>query len=298
MMHKRAQTNISLSNDEISNLLKYFPNGVCSFDFEMTGLSPLFDHIIEIAAIKITPDAQVKTFHALINPLIPLPERTKKYHGITNEELRDRPTIKYVIRDFAQFYGNFPLIAHNAQFDASFLVRSLKEQHIELSLSDIFDSCRFARNIFKKAQSPPRDHKLSTLAEYFNFDFTHHVALEDSIIALKVFSKLINLSISQDKGLKDLSFLYKLKSFDKNYEVFLPKKLKGIETFVQNQTLISIKYKGGSNPNASRVIRPLAIMNMPNGLILYAHCQESDKNKYYKLKKIHSFSSITEKNDK
>ena len=91
-MQNRPQSKVSLSSKEVSTLLEFFPHGICAFDLEMTGLSPLIDKIIEIAAIKITPNGETSTYHSLVNPLITIPEHTIKYHGLHNEDLKDAPT--------------------------------------------------------------------------------------------------------------------------------------------------------------------------------------------------------------
>lgn len=300
-MQNRNKTKLSFSEAQIDLLLSYFPNGVCCFDLEMTGLSPLFDHIIEIAAVKITPDREIESFHRLVNPLIPLPERTKDYHGISNEQLRSEPTIKYAIRDFSQFFENLPLIAHNAIFDCGFIVKAMQSFQIPLSYSDIYDSCKLSRLLYKKRDEGPENHKLSTLAQYFNLEFTHHIALEDANVTLKVFCELLAV-LKQNPAnygpLKDVAFLFKLKSFEKNKEMFLPNKIKDLKEYIQQQKPIDMIYKGGSKPNRYRPIRPLSLLNLPQGLVLYALCLQSNINKYYKVKKIQGFKDYEVKDDK
>src|SRR5690606_3617822 len=118
----RIQENLSLGPSELQTLLRFFPQGLVAFDLEMTGLSPLLDKIIEIAAIKILPDGQIESFHTLVNPLIEIPKKTTEFHMITDEMVKDAPTLKRPLKNFIEFYGNLPLVAHNAQFDVGFLI--------------------------------------------------------------------------------------------------------------------------------------------------------------------------------
>ena len=145
----RPETSVKIEKSEVDILLKKFPKGIVAFDLEMTGLSPAFDKIIEIAAVKITQDGKVSYYHQMINPLITIPEYTIEYHGITNDMVRDCPSLKAPLKEFTQFYGDLPLLAHNAQFDMGFIVRGNHEYNLPFSMSDIYDSCKFSRALYK-----------------------------------------------------------------------------------------------------------------------------------------------------
>ena len=287
-MQNRSETALIISPEEVKILLKHFPKGICSFDLEMTGLSALFDKVIEIAACKIEPDGKVTTFHSLVNPLITIPEHTIEYHGLHNEDLRDAPTLKKPLKDFIDFYGNTPLLAHNAKFDISFIIRGIHEYNYPVSLSDIYDSCIFPRTLYKKADIKPKSFKLGDLADFFDIKFIHHIALEDSVVAMKVFARCLMYFDDQagDKSLKDLAYLFKLNSFKPSGNYILGRKHVCLKEFVQNKTNIQIKYSGGSYKNEFREVKPISLMALPNGLVLYALCVKSQMNKYFILKKI------------
>ncbi len=293
-MHNRPNTQLSLTDDEIKVLLEFFPDGICAFDLEMTGLSPLFDKIIEIAACRLLPDGTVETFHSLVNPLIPIPEHTIKYHQLTNDDLRDAPSLKRPLADFLAFYGRLPLLAHNAMFDTSFLVRGIHEYNFEISLSSVFDSVRLPRAVYKKQANAPENFKLSTLAKYFEIDFTHHRALDDAFVCLKVFASCLFELKRQEKQdqLKSMSFLFKLNSFQKAENYFLPNKLKELKQAIQKQQPVEIKYKGGQFKGEYRPVKPISLLPLPQGLVLYAECKKTDMNKYFLIKKIQSFKQI------
>ncbi len=287
-MLKRTTVNIDLTKMEKEILLKYFPNGVCAFDLEMTGLSPIFDKIIEIAAIKLLPDGSVEFFHELINPLIEIPEHTIQFHQLTNEQLRNAPTLKKPLREFINFYGNLPLMAHNAMFDASFLIRGIHEYNYEISLSSIFDSCKFARGLYKGKEIKPENFKLSTCAEFFKIDFNHHQALDDAVVCLKVFA---NTLIEHDKNhssdnFKAHSYLFKLNAFQKPEQYILPNKLKEIKTYLVDRKPFYIRYKGGQSKGKYRKVKPISLLPLPQGLVLYAECLKDRMNKYFYIKKI------------
>ena len=296
-MQSRLNTSLSLSSKEKEILLEYFPKGICAFDLEMTGLSPTLDKIIEIAAIKFLPTGEIETFHSLINPLIPIPEHTIQYHQLTNEKLRDAKTLKTPLREFLNFYDNLPLLAHNAMFDASFLIRGIHEFHYPISLSNIFDSCKFARGLYKKREEAPENFKLSTLAEYFKISFNHHQALEDAIVCLKVFANclLTHKQLRPNDNFKADAFLFKLNAFQKPESYILPNKLRDIKVFLENRTSFFIKYKGGQFKGKFRKVTPISLLPLPQGLVLYAECLNSNMNKYFYIRKIQS-TSLEDKN--
>lgn len=289
-----------LTKEQIKHLLEVFPKGVVAFDLEMTGLSAVVDKIIELAAIKVNPDETIETFHHLINPLIEIPEYTKPYHGLENEDLRDKPTLKKPLLEFKDFFANLPLIAHNAQFDASFIIRGHHEYNYDFSLSDIYDSCRFIRSIYKKESEKPENFRLDTLAKFYQLDFEHHQALDDALICLHLFANGIK-KLNEHKKTKEIKtplkslvkekgFIFKLNSFKKPAEYELPKKYRDLIDYVINKQIIQIMYQGGSLKNQMRPIRPIALLPMPHGLTLYAECLNSKTHKHFRLKKIKEFA--------
>ena len=283
------ETNQKLSDKELKTLLKYFPEGICAFDLEMTGLSSTLDKIIEIAGIKVDKNGKVQHYHSLVNPLIPIPEETIKYHQLTNDKLRDQPTLKKPLREFLDFFENKPLLAHNAIYDVGFLIKGMHEFNFSAGLSDIYDSCRFARSLYKKKKQSPENYKLSTLAKYYGVNFEHHQALQDAYTALKVFiGGLLDFEQEENKSLKDMAFLFKLNSFQRPEAYLLPTKLKDLKNLIKTRDIIYIKYRGGNSKGQYRPIRALNLMSLPQGLILYAECLQTNLNKYFHVKKIQS----------
>ena len=91
------------------------------FDIETTGLNWSQDRIVEIAAVRVHNGAIVDSYQTLINPNMPIPPAATKIHGITNSMVKNAPQISQVIPDFLRYAGSYPLVAHNASFDVSFL---------------------------------------------------------------------------------------------------------------------------------------------------------------------------------
>ncbi len=73
------------------------------FDMEMTGLSPLFDDIIEVAAIRVLPDASIQNFHSFVRPRAEISAESFAIHGISQSDLVEEKPIESVLQEFFKF---------------------------------------------------------------------------------------------------------------------------------------------------------------------------------------------------
>lgn len=282
----RSQSTLGLDPSEIHSLLTLFPKGLVAVDLETTGLSPLVDKIIEIAAVKITADGQVSTFHTLINPLIEIPEFTIQFHGLHDADLVNAPTIKKPLKEFWEFVGRHPMIAHNSIFDLGYLIKSSHDFQIEFPPLDIYDSCRWARSAYKQLENPPANYKLSTLSDFCGFKLLHHVAIEDTYACLKIMVKVAQLAVEQEECRKK-SFIFRLSQFDRNECFNFSTRLRGLTQLVQDKNLITLEIKGIRRP-----VRPIGLMPQTKGPVLFAECLLTGMNKSFHLKKIKSYSKL------
>jgi DNA polymerase III epsilon subunit family exonuclease len=287
----RSQSSLLLSPGEVSSLLKLFPKGIVAVDLETTGLSPLVDKIIEIAAVKITPSGEILNFHSLINPLIEIPSSTIEFHGLTNDHLKHAPTIKKPLKEFWDFVERYPLIAHNSSFDLGYLIKASHDFQINFPPLDVYDSCRWARAVYKNQENAPQNFKLSTLSDHAQFKLHHHVAIEDTMACLKIMAKISDQQIEQ-KAPMEKSFVFRLSQFDRNDCFNFSTRIKELPKFVQDKKLLNLEYKGSSIKESIRPVRPIGLMPLPKGPVLFAECLFTGMNKSFLLKKIKSFSPL------
>ncbi len=88
------------------------------FDIESTGVSPRFDRIIELDAIKVMVDGTEEEKNWLLNPTIPIPEETIAFHHITDDIVKNCPTFKDKAEEIFEFFKDCDLSGYNAdRFD-------------------------------------------------------------------------------------------------------------------------------------------------------------------------------------
>jgi DNA polymerase-3 subunit epsilon len=79
-------------------------NPLCIFDLETTGINITHDRIIEIAVIKLMPNGEVIRKANVVNPTIPIPPESTLFHGLTDEDVKDKPTFKELAKEYAKFF--------------------------------------------------------------------------------------------------------------------------------------------------------------------------------------------------
>jgi DNA polymerase-3 subunit epsilon len=279
---------MELTNAERETLLEFFPEGLIAIDLETTGLSPLVDRIIEIAAFKVTKDG-VSLYETLINPEIPIPAHTTAIHNITDDMVLASPKLIEVLQEFKEFLGETPIVAHNAKFDLGFIVMGLQREKIKLSSALIYCSCKMARITHKEVIN----HKLATLVKELEIPLlNHHRALDDAFASLMIFIKGLerlknaNQPEKQKADLKSHGLLFSLDQFDELKTQELPLHLEELNKLVKEAAVIEIQYTGGTHKNKFRPIKLTSLLNTPDGNIVYARCLLSDMYKSFKLNKI------------
>jgi len=111
--------------DEFDALVPTRELTIVSIDTETTGRDFEQDRIVELALVVFKGGQVVNTFSWLINPEREIPQEAFAVHGISNDDVRDKPTFRELVADIlAALHGLVPL-AYNAEFDQMFLLREL-----------------------------------------------------------------------------------------------------------------------------------------------------------------------------
>ena len=184
-------------NNKGKNLIT-FPKEYAVIDIETTGISPKYDSIIELSALKIKDNSIVDTFTSLVNPGFKIDSFITELTGITNEMLQESNKIEKILPDFLNFIGDSLLVGHNINFDINFIYDNCITLFNKSLQNDFIDTMRISKRILKELPH----HKLSDLANFYNISYDGaHRALNDCKITQDCFIKL------QDSILKEYSSL-------------------------------------------------------------------------------------------
>lgn len=109
---------------------------LCFFDLETTGINVTQDRIIEIAVIKVMPNGEVIRKSNVVNPTVPISPESTAIHGITNEDVADKPTFKEVAKDYVKFFEGSDLAGFNIlKFDVPMLVEEFLRAGVDFDYS-------------------------------------------------------------------------------------------------------------------------------------------------------------------
>ncbi|RWR14153.1 PolC-type DNA polymerase III [Siminovitchia fortis] len=158
------------------------------FDVETTGLSAIYDKIIELAAVKIRGGEEVGRFERFANPHHPLSATTIELTGITDDMVENAPEIEEVLHDFHKWAEDGILVAHNASFDIGFLNAGNQRAGLPKVENPVIDTLELARFLYPEF----KNHRLNTLAKRFDIELVqHHRAIYDAEATGKIFLKLL-----------------------------------------------------------------------------------------------------------
>lgn len=160
---------------------------VC-IDCETTGLDPVQDKIIEVAAVQFTMKDIIHEFESLINPECIIPESSIAIHHITQEMVAGKPLIHTVLPEVLRIAGNHILVGHGIKFDIEMISLAAERAGIPCTLRQnrFFDTLRMARHY---GESPVNS--LEQLRRHFNIELEGaHRAMSDVIVNMGVFKHL------------------------------------------------------------------------------------------------------------
>jgi DNA polymerase-3 subunit epsilon len=161
------------------------------FDTETTGLNPLTgDRMVEIGCVELFNRVETgRTFHAYFNPGRSMPSGAETVHGLSDAFLSDKPGFHELCEDMLEFFGDSPLIAHNASFDFGFLNHELSLCGRPLvCLTRMVDTLVIARQ-----RHPGAKHSLDALCTRFGVDRSlriKHGALIDAQLLAQCYIEL------------------------------------------------------------------------------------------------------------
>ena len=164
-----------------------FDEEYVAFDLETTGLYARRDKIIEIGAVRMKNGVEIDRFQTFVDPGCRLEKRTTDLTGITDDMLRGAPRIEEALPQFLEFVAGSVLVAHNADFDTTFIYHACQAQGIPYDLTSV-DTLTISQNILTHLSK----HTLDVVAKDFDMaDFNHHRAGDDALVCGRIMGKLM-----------------------------------------------------------------------------------------------------------
>ena len=246
------------------------------FDTETTGFNAGGkDQMIEIGAVKICNGEIIDKFDELINPGRPIPAKITELTNITDEMVKSCDNEENVMKRFVEFFGDLPLVAHNAKFDMSFLNAAVKKYGLDPINNTVIDTLELSRIM----DSSYNKHTLSALVKRYNVEFDeegHHRADYDAEGTAKVFSKMIkkltDMNIKRISDIKGIIEEDKIYKFGKIYHVTcLVKNKEGLRNLFKLVSLANTKYL----QKTPRILRS-EIERHREGLLIGSSCASGE----------------------
>ena len=159
------------------------------FDLETTGFSPLNNKIIEIGAVKVTGGKITERFSSFVNPEVPIPFKIEELTHIRDEMVLDAPKIEEILPEFMAFCEGAVMVAHNADFDMSFISKNCERQGISCEFT-VVDTVALARVLLPHLNN----FKLHTVAKTLKVSLeNHHRAVDDAACTAEIFVKFVDM---------------------------------------------------------------------------------------------------------
>ena len=172
-----------------------------AFDLETTGINPQREAITEIGALRFSGGELLDRFQTFVNPGRPIPPAITRLTGIRDQDVFGAPTPAEALRQFLDFAGERPLVAHNAGFDMGFLQAGCEKAGLPLPNVAI-DTLTLAQTFLPELKR----HKLDAVADHLGLPaFNHHRASDDAKTVAHMMAHF--LAQLQAQGLKSLDQL-------------------------------------------------------------------------------------------
>ena len=243
------------------------------FDLETTGFSPKKNKIIEIGAVKVQAGAITERFSTFVNPQIPIPFDIEELTGIRDDMVIDAPLIGEILPEFMEFCKGCVMVAHNAEFDMSFIQKNCEDLHLACDFT-VADTVAMARFLLPQLNR----YKLDTVAKAVGVSLeNHHRAVDDAACTAEIFVKFIEMFESRhittldelnEKGIPTAEAICKMPTY---HAIILAKNDIGRVNLYRLVSLSHLKYYH----NRPRIPKS-ELQKYREGLILGSACEAGE----------------------
>ena len=262
------------------------------FDFETTGFNAGgVDSIIEIGAVKIKNGEIIEKYDELINPGRKLPEKIIEITNITDEMLEGKANEETGVKRFIEWFGDCPMVAHNAKFDTSFLEMAYKKYNLGVFTNPVIDTLELSRTL----DNTYARHSLSALVKRYEVPWdetAHHRGDYDAegtaLVFHKMLKKLSNRNIEKMSELDKLVSREEIHKYGRAHHInLLVKNKQGLKNLFQLVSLANTTYLY-KTPRVPRSV----VEEHREGLLIGSGCYEGEVFNEAKSKSDDELSNI------
>jgi DNA polymerase-3 subunit epsilon len=162
------------------------------FDTETTGLRPSGgDQMVSIAGVRVFQGRMLtgETFSQLVDPGMPIPPTSTRFHGITDDMVKGAPDPAEALKRFHAFVGDAALVAHNIAFDITFIRMQEKKLGFRFE-QPLLDTLLLSAFLYPEID----DHSLDAVTARLGIEIEgRHTAIGDALVTGAVFVRLIEM---------------------------------------------------------------------------------------------------------
>lgn len=240
-------------------------------DVETTGLWAEQGHrVCQIAVLRVERSQVLDAFQSYVQPGRDIDEDARRVNGIDDADLADAPTFQRLIARLDGLLDDAVLVAHNAPFDASFLVAEYTIAGASLPQVPVLDTLALSRRLLRR-----RRNDLGSVAEALDVPLgTRHRALDDARTTLGVLQRM-----AHDFARRGLATVADLLSAQRQNVDLLPPRLgdlpQPLAEAVRSRHPVTICYVDAGGNVTERTVQPL--WANPTYLIAWCHRQKAQR---------------------
>lgn len=150
-------------------------------DIETSGSKPNSSQIIEIGAVRLQNGQIIDQFESLVYCHM-IPDYITKITNIATHDVIDAPKMEKVLAEFRLFLGESVFVAHNVNFDYSFISHMMQQKNLGILANRKLCTIDLARKTIKSER-----YGLDHLTEHLGIEMLmRHRAYADALAASKI----------------------------------------------------------------------------------------------------------------